>query len=109
MPAPARIDAIRKIMEASPKDPFPRYGYAMELKNLGRLDEAVGAFEELERLFPDYVAQYLMHHNVLVSLRRKDDARAVCERGIAAASRKGDAHAAGELRGALDALEYADD
>lgn len=109
MSAPARIDVIRKIMDSAPQDPFPRYGYAMELKNLGRLDEAAAAFDELERRFPDYVPQYLMHHNVLLALRNKDGARAVCERGIAAASRKGDAHAAGELRGALDALEYADD
>ena len=109
MPGPARIDAIRKIMESTPNDPFPRYGYAMELKNLGRLDEAVAAFAEMEQRFPDYVAMYLMHHNALVALRRKEDARAVCERGIAAAQRKGDGHAAGELQQALDALEYADD
>src|SRR5262245_14660297 len=109
MPAPARIDMIRRIMESTPGDPFPRYGYAMELKNLGRLDEAAAAFAELEQRFPDYVAQYLMHHNTLLALRRKDDARAVCERGIEAARRKGDGHASGELQQALDALEYADD
>jgi hypothetical protein len=104
----SRIDAIRKIMESAPGDPFPRYGLAMELKNAGRLDEAHAEFEELERRFPDYVAQYLMHHNVLVALRRKDEARAVGERGVAAAQRKGDQHAANELQAALEALDFAD-
>ena len=80
----------------------------MELKSQGRLDEAHAAFTELTEKFPDYVAQYLMHHNVLVALKRKDEARAVGERGIEAARRKGDAHALGELQQALEALEYAD-
>ena len=108
MPPLPRIDMIRKIIETTPNDPFPRYGYAMELKTLGRLDEAVAAFTEMEQRFPDYVAQYLMHHNVLVALRRKPDAKGVCERGLAAAARKGDGHAQGELQQALDALEYGD-
>jgi hypothetical protein len=105
MPAPSRIDAIRRIMESTPGDPFPRYGLAMELKNTGLLDEAEAAFAELEQRFPDYVPQYLMRHHLLLSLRRKDEARAVCERGLAAAARKGDSHARGELQQALDALD----
>jgi len=109
MPAPSRLDAIRKIMELTPADPFPRYGFAMELKNLGRLDESHQAFVELEAKSPDYVPQYLMHHNVLVALARKPEARAVCERGIAAAGRKGDGHAQGELQQALDALDSGED
>jgi predicted Zn-dependent protease len=109
MPAPSRLDAIRKIMESTPADPFPRYGYAMELKNLGQLEEAHAAFEELERRHPDYVAQYLMHQAVLVSLRRKPEAKAVCERGLEAARRKGDGHAQGEIQQALEAIEYGDE
>ena len=104
MPPLSRIEAIRKILDQSPNDPFPRYGLAMELKTSGQLDASVVEFLELERRHPDYVAQYLMHHNVLVALRRKDDARAVCERGIAAAQKKGDGHARGELESALSAL-----
>ena len=109
MPPLPRIDVIRKIIETTPNDPFPRYGYAMELKTLGRHEEAVAAFTEMEQRFPDYVAQYLMHHNVLVALRRKDEARAVCERGVVAARLKGDGHAAGELQQAIEALADAED
>jgi predicted Zn-dependent protease len=100
----SRIDAIKKIVAQSPKDPFPRYGLAMEYKNAGMADEAHATFLELESQHPDYVAQYLMHGNLLASMHRLDEARAVYERGIAAAQKKGDGHAAGELQSALQNL-----
>jgi predicted Zn-dependent protease len=100
----SRIDAIKKIVEQSPKDPFPRYGLAMEYKNAGMAAEAHAAFAELEAMHPDYVAQYLMHGNLLASMHQNDDARGVYERGLAAAQKKGDMHAAGELQSALQAL-----
>jgi tetratricopeptide (TPR) repeat protein len=104
----SRIDAIKKIVEQQPNDPFPRYGLAMEYKNAGRAEEAHAVFAELEARHPDYVAQYLMHGNLLASMQRLDEARAVYERGVAAARKKGDAHAAGELQGALDNLPQDD-
>ncbi len=101
----SRIDAIKKILDQSPNDPFPRYGLAMEYKNAGRHDEARVEFEELERRHPDYVPQYLMHANLLQTMKRAGDARGVLERGIAAAQKKRDAHALGEMQAALDALD----
>jgi len=101
---PSRLEVIQKIVAERPSDPFPRYGLAMELKNLGKLDEAHAAFDELERLFPDYVAQYLMHFNLLIQLQQPAQAKAVLERGIPVAQRAGNGHALGELQGALDAL-----
>jgi Flp pilus assembly protein TadD len=100
-----RLEAIQKIVESSPNDPFPRYGLAMELKNAGRLDEARAAFEELERRFPDYTAQYLMHLQLLVAMGRVDDARALGGRGLQALRKKGDAHALGELEAAIAQLD----
>jgi hypothetical protein len=101
----SRLDAIRKFVEQSPNDPFPRYGLAMELKNLGRHEEAHQAFVDLETRHPDYVPQYLMHAGVLGALQNRSEARAVLERGIAAAQKKRDAHALGELQSALDAVD----
>ncbi len=101
---PSRLEVITKIVVQNPTDPFPRYGLAMELKNVGQLEEAHGAFDELERLFPDYVAQYLMHANLLTQLGRPADAKAVLQRGIPVAQKLGNGHALGEMQGALDAL-----
>jgi tetratricopeptide (TPR) repeat protein len=105
----SRIDLIKKICEQQPNDPFPRYGLAMEYKNAGRGDEAHAAFAELTARWPEYVAAYLMHGNLLASLHRLDDARAVYQRGIGAARQKGDMHALGELESALQNLPASDE
>jgi tetratricopeptide (TPR) repeat protein len=105
---PTRLEVIQKLVAEKPDDAFRRYGLALELKNCGRLDEAAAEFAELERRRPEYVPQYLMHGNLLSSLKRREEARAVLERGIAAATKARDNHALSELRGALEALEAED-
>jgi tetratricopeptide (TPR) repeat protein len=99
-----RIELLREFIEANPKDPFPRYGLAIELKNAGRLEESERSFTELMTRFPDYTAAYLHAGNVLVALARRDDAAAVYRRGIEACIRKNDGHAQSELEAALAAL-----
>jgi tetratricopeptide (TPR) repeat protein len=103
-PVSRRIETLRKFIAARPGDPFPRYGLAQEYKNAGRLAEAQEEFAGLMRAHPDYTAAYLHAGNVAVALGRRDEARAVYEQGIAACVRRGDAHAKGELEGALAAL-----
>jgi tetratricopeptide (TPR) repeat protein len=105
----SRIDVIKKIAESTPNDPFPRYGLAMEYKNAGLAEEAHATFRELEARWPEYVAAYLMHGNLLASMHKLVDARAVYEQGIAAARKKGDGHALGELESALQNLPSDDD
>jgi len=100
----SRIDDIKKIAESQPNDPFPRYGLAMEYKNAGLAEEAHATFSELESRWPEYVAAYLMHGNLLASMHKLADARGIYEEGIAAARKKGDGHALGELESALQNL-----
>jgi predicted Zn-dependent protease len=104
MVAMSRLETLRRIATQRPDDPFPQYGLAMELRRSGAHDEALGAFAALEQRAPDYVPQYLMHGQLLGELGRKDEARAVLERGQHAAAKKGDAHAASELASALEDL-----
>lgn len=100
----SRIDVIKKIAASQPNDPFPQYGLAMEYKNAGQAEEANAAFSALEERWPEYVAAYLMHGNLLASMHKLVEARAVYEKGIAAARNKGDGHALGELESALQNL-----
>jgi tetratricopeptide (TPR) repeat protein len=95
-----RLAMLRQLAERSPGDPFPQYGLAMELRKRGAHDEAVAAFEQLATRHPAYVPGYLMYGNLLRELARTDDARAVYDRGIAAAQQAGDSHAQGELESA---------
>jgi predicted Zn-dependent protease len=99
-----RIATFKSFISRSPGDPFPRYGLAMEHKTQGDLAAAWTAFAELLDKFPDYVPTYLMAGGTLAALGRKDEAAAVYRRGVDAASRKGDAHARGELESALAEL-----
>ena len=92
------------MVEQNPGDSFSRYGLAMELANLGRLDEAEHQFMALLEHNPNYVAGYFHGAMTLQKLHRVDDARALFRRGIEVASAAGDDHSAAEMQGALDSL-----
>ena len=89
---------------AGSTDPFARYARALELKQLGRLDESLVAFDELRALEPSYLAQYLMAGGVAEALGRREDARAWYTEGVTVARVKGDTHALGEIQQALSML-----
>jgi tetratricopeptide (TPR) repeat protein len=98
------IEALEKLIELCPGDPFPRYGLAMELKKQGRLEEAVGALEDLIRRFQDYVPGHHQLARALEAAGRGEEAGEAYRRGIEAARRTGDSHAAEEMQGALEEL-----
>jgi tetratricopeptide (TPR) repeat protein len=100
----SRIDALLGFIQQKPQDPFPRYALALEYKNAGRLDDARATFDALMSAHPDYTAAYLHAGNTLLALGLRDDARAVYQRGVEVCVRRGDAHARGELEGALASL-----
>ena len=100
----SRVDALLKFIAQAPRDPFPRYALAMEHKNAGRLQDARAAFESLIAVCPDYTPSYLHAGNTLVALGDKAAAATVYRSGIDACVRRGDAHARGEIEGALAAL-----
>jgi hypothetical protein len=102
--APSRIEMLLAFIAQKPSDPFPRYALALEYKNSGRLEDARVVFDELMSLCPDYTATYLHAGDLLSKMGRKDDARAVFETGISVSTKRGDAHARGELEGALAGL-----
>ena len=95
---------FKQFIERSPRDPFPRYGLAMEYKSRGQLQDAIAAFDALIESFPEYVASYLQAGGVLVALGDRARAEDVLRRGIAAAGAKGDLHAKKELEAALAEL-----
>jgi predicted Zn-dependent protease len=99
-----RLAFLLKTTASGNRDPFVWYGLAMEYRSLERTDEALATFEELRRAAPDYVPMYLMCGQMLEKMARPADAKGWLTAGIEAARKKGDAHAASELEGALAAL-----
>ena len=103
----SRIDMLKAFVAQRPADPFPQYALALEYKNAGRLAEAEQAFAAVMDRHPSYTAAYLHAGNTLVVLGRVSDARAVYVRGVEACRSAGDAHARGEIEGALASLPTA--
>lgn len=99
-----RLEMLEAMLAKGSKDPFVHYARCMELRTLGRLDEALAAFGDVAQSFPTYVPTYLMAGQVAAELDQEGVARGYLERGVEAAEAASDGHAASELRAALDEL-----
>jgi predicted Zn-dependent protease len=99
-----RISTLNEILVQDPNNAFARYGLAMEYANSGKTELALEQFRKLLSSNPDYPAGYFMAAQTLVKVNRTNEARTMLESGIAAAQRKGDSHAAGEMQAMLDEL-----
>jgi hypothetical protein len=93
-----RLRMIESMIAKGSKDPFHHYARAMELRSLGRGDDALAAFAEVRAQFPDYVPTYLMAAQHTKEIGQVDQAREWADAGIAKATQVGDAHALSELR-----------
>jgi predicted Zn-dependent protease len=105
MAAKSRLEQITELLKDDPDDPELRYMLAMEHVSAGNDPEAVRCFEELIRRCPEYAPGFHMAARALLRLNRVQETRAVLQRGIAAATRKNDLHAAGEMQELLASLE----
>jgi|SRR5438128_8339653 len=99
-----RVAQLRKFIETSPEQPFPRYALALELKGQGDAAAAAAELQILLRMSPDYLAAYLQLGMLLQALGRADEARRALTAGQELARRKGDGHTLSELSTALEAL-----
>ncbi|HET9785260.1 MAG TPA: tetratricopeptide repeat protein [Terriglobales bacterium] len=99
-----RREQLEEFVRQRPDDAFARYGLAMELMRSGESVAALAEFERLQERHPDYAAGFQQAGQLLIALDRHEDARAVLERGLAAAERSHDRHAASEMQGLLDEI-----
>ena len=99
-----RLDMLREMMTKRSDDPFVWYAYAMELRNLSRLEEALHAYTEVATRFPTYVPTYLMAAQVSEELENIEEAQIWAKRGIEAAQKASDSHTESELRAFLAEL-----
>jgi tetratricopeptide (TPR) repeat protein len=99
-----RLDILKSMVEQSPGDSFARYGLAMEYRNTGDLEAAMGEFHALMAANPDYAPAYFHGGQTLERMGRLDEAREIYLQGIEVTTRSGDQHAKSEMQGALDML-----
>ncbi len=93
---------LEEFLAATPNDAFARYGLAMELTKTGEDAAAETQFRQLLASHPDYLYGYFHYGQLLLKLGRGADAQETLRQGVAAAKKAGDAHALGELEGALE-------
>jgi tetratricopeptide (TPR) repeat protein len=101
---PTRLELLKQLVEQNPADGFTRYGLALEYANTGDLEQAITEFDQLLHHNPNYAYGYFQRGKALEKLGRIEEARATYRDGTEAAGRAGDAHARGEIQGALDML-----
>jgi hypothetical protein len=99
-----RLDFLLKMTGEGKADSFTWYALALEYKGLGRVEDALATFQQLRQRDESYVPMYLMCGTMLVEAARRDEAKEWLTAGVAAARKKGDSHALGEIEGALAAL-----
>lgn len=97
----SRRQKLEEFVARKPDDTFSRYGLALECMNSGDVSAADQHFRALLQQNGEYVPAYLMYAQLLVRESRGEEARTILSSGIAAATRKGDAHARSEMEGLL--------
>jgi hypothetical protein len=100
----ARLQMLEKLIARGTTDPFVHYAHAMELRTLGRGEEALAAFDGVRERFPSYVPTYLMAGQLAIELSARERAEQFLTQGLAVARSTGDSHAESELASALSTL-----
>jgi hypothetical protein len=99
-----RLALFDKLISEGSKDPFHHYARALELRSLGRNQEALDAMVGVTETFVEYVPSYLMAAQLAQQLGDATRAKGLAERGVEAAKRAGNEHALSELSSLLDSL-----
>jgi predicted Zn-dependent protease len=100
----SRRQKLEEFLAKNPNDAFSRYGIALDCVKEGDLAAAETHFRALIETNPDYVPGYQMYAQTLAQNERGEDAKAILEKGIAAAIRQGNQHARSEMEGLLSDL-----
>jgi tetratricopeptide (TPR) repeat protein len=98
-----RTAKLQAMLAKNPSDPFLVYALGMEHKKTDPA-EAIKLFEQAIQLDANQSYAYFQLGQTNEATGNLPAARTAYERGMAAASRSGDAHARQEIEAALDAL-----
>jgi len=100
-----KVEGLKEILAADPRNSFARYGLAMELANRGETAAAMVEFETLLAGDPDYTAGYFMAAQTLAAAGRNSEAIERLKVGIDSAARSSNRHALSEMQAMLDELD----
>jgi len=93
-----RIEALREIVAADPKDALARFMLGKELLDSGDGPGAAVELEEATRLDPDHTASWRYLGDAYAAAGRREDAIGAYTEGIATAERTRDLQTGKEMR-----------
>jgi tetratricopeptide (TPR) repeat protein len=99
-----KLPKLQAMLEKQPNDPFLLYGIALEYKKTNAPARAIEFLDRCIAADQNYCYAYFQRGQVCEMAGDTDAARKSYEDGIVAAKRAGDAHAQGEIEGALQML-----
>ena len=100
----SRIEKIRELLAAGPKDNFLRHALALEYIKEGNDAEARALFESILSDSPDYVGSYYHLAKLLERMNEQQLAAEWYEKGMRAAKEAKDQHSYNELQAAYEDL-----
>jgi tetratricopeptide (TPR) repeat protein len=101
----SRREQLEEMLAEDPNDTELCYMLGMELASAGDDEGAVRCFEDLLKVDPTYPPGYHQAGRALLRLGKMDQAMAMLRRGVEAAEKRGDLHAAGEMQALLESLQ----
>ncbi len=100
-----RLQALQKLFEESPNDPFLLFAMAKEYEKLNDNKLALQLYQQLVQEHTDYVGTYYHLGKLFEKSEKWEEALKAYEQGMEVAKKVGDRHALGELAGARLNLE----
>ena len=85
-----QVEMFHKVLEIDPVDQVANFGLGSIYLDTGKYEEAVGPLQTVVEHYQDHSAAYLVLGKALEKLERREDAAGVYQKGIEAASKKGD-------------------
>ena len=101
-----RIEKIKEMMAANPKDSFLCHALALEYIKLGNDYDARKLFESILENEPGYIGSYYHLAKLMERIGETDAAIKVYEKGMEEARNAGDNHSLSELRSAFEELTF---
>ncbi len=99
-----RREMLEEFVTIDPNDSFSRYALALELEKEERAEEAIVQLQEVIKRDEDYVAAYYHLGRMLAKASKEEEALAVYNRGIVAATKAGDQKTRNEIQDAIEML-----
>jgi predicted Zn-dependent protease len=99
-----RREMLEEFVTADPNDSFSRYALALELEKEGRASDAIAQLQEVTARDENYIAAYYHLGRMLAKAGKEEEALAVYQRGLDAASKAGDQKTRNEIQEAIEML-----